>query len=96
MFLLNLLGIQFDLHWHACYHLLLMVYDWHKLLVENKNFGREMRKEFQKVIRKLSVEERKEIMSWDCRPSAVVEDGRITLHHCVFPPLSDSLKPRLP
>ena len=92
LFLLNLLGIQFGLRWHACYHLLLMVYDWHELLDENKYFGREMRKEFQMVIRKLSVEERKEIMSWDCRPSAVVEDGRITLRHCVFSPFIGFIK----
>ena len=92
LFLLNLLGVQFGLHWHACYHLLRMVYDWHELLEENKYFGREMRGEFLMAASQLSAEDRKEVMSWDCRPSAVVEKDRIILGHCVFSPFIGFIK----
>lgn len=88
LLLLNLIGKQFGLHWHGRYHLLRVIYDWHDFFDKKSYFGKPLEREFCIEDDKISAEDMKDILSWKCRPTAMVEDNKVIIHYCAFMPFA--------
>ena len=88
LLLLNLIGKQFGLHWHGRYHLLRVIYDWHDFFDKKSYFGKPLEREFRIADDKLSAEEKKDILSWESKPTAKVEDNKVTMRYCAFAPFA--------
>ena len=96
LLLLDEMGGQFALHWHAGYNLLRILYDWSEFFTEKTYAGLPDDWEclFDDTSAAISEEERRELRSWDIAPYIKMKNDRAIAYYCVFTPFGGFFKVR--
>ena len=96
LILLDEMGAQFGLYWHAGYELLRILYDWDEVFIGKTYAGLPDDGEclFGDGRATVSEEDRRELLSWNIAPYVTMRDDRAFAHYCVFSPFGGFYKVR--
>ena len=96
LILLDEMGGQFGLYWHAGYDLSRILYDWGEFFKGKKYAGLPDDGECLLGDKGGTVteEEHRELLSWNIAPYVTMKDDRAFAHYCVFTPFGGFFKVR--